>query len=160
MGFLSGIGEKIFGGNDSRGQDAQIEANARYEQYIREQAALARGDASNLYNYADDARNQSYNMALEMLGGAMPEQARLFQDGNYMAQQQLSMGAPQYQNAIMGLPVQQAQPMNVQMPDFSQYQVQLPDFGQRPDLTPAPPQQQQQQDGRYIPIMNFLGGLG
>jgi hypothetical protein len=59
---------------------------------------------------------------------------RLFQQGNMAAQNYLSGGAPQYQNAILGMPVDygKMQPTKFTLPDASKYQMQLPSFGQLP----------------------------
>ena len=128
MGFLS----DIFGGTDNSAQKAQISANERTQQYIEEQAALARGDSLGLFPYGDDARNQTYRMALELLGGSIPEQMRMFQEGNMGAQRQISAAAPEYRNAILGLPVdyRALQPQRVDYADM--FNVKVPNFGSAP----------------------------
>ena len=135
MGFLS----DIFGGTDDSAQKAQISANERTQEFIEEQTALARGDALGLYPYGDRARNQSYSAALELLGASIPEQMRMFQEGNLGAQRQLSAAAPQYRNAILGLPVdyRALQPSAVNYADM--FNVKAPRFGPTPAFPTASP---------------------
>ena len=166
----------FLGGTDNSAQKEQQKANERTQQFIREQAALARGDAGNLYAGGDYARNTGVNAAMGLMGNSMPTQMGMFQDGNVSAQMQLLAGLPQFQNAILGMPVnnQALQPTRLSMPDASAYQQRLPDFGmqQAPQAgqswgTPQPqqpmqPMQQPQQMGGINPQMlaMLLGGRG
>jgi hypothetical protein len=154
----------FLGGTDNSAQKEQQKANARTQQFIQEQAALARGDAGNLYAGGDYARNQGINAAMGLMGQSMPTQMGMFQDGNVSAQMQLLAGLPQYQNAILGMPVNNGamQPTRLAMPDASSYQQQLPDFGQISQGKAAPagsmqwqqpqpqPMQQQQMDPQQM----------
>jgi hypothetical protein len=134
MSFLGGIGEKIFGGTDNSAQKAQQQANQRSQEYIERMMNLNRGDANALYTQGDQARNQGINAAMALMGQSMPDQMRLFQQGNVAAQKYWSQGAPQYQNAILGMPVDYGfmKPTSLALPDSSIYKQQLPDFGQMP----------------------------
>jgi len=135
MGFSD-----FLGGSNKDAMKEQMKANERTQAFIREQAALARGDAGNLYPAGDYARNTGINSAMSLMGNAMPTQMGLYQDGNVAAQMQLLAGMPQYQNAILGMPVnnQAMQPTRLSMPDSSFYQQKLPDFGQVSSGTAAP----------------------
>lgn len=103
MGFLSDITKTLFGGTDDTGLKAQQKANDRSQQFIREQAALARGDANYLYPAGDAARNQGISAAMGLMGRALPEQMRMFQGGNQAAQLHYMQGQPQYKNDILGM---------------------------------------------------------
>lgn len=135
MGFSD-----FLGGSNNDAMKEQMKANERTQAFIREQAALARGDAGALYGGGDFARNQGINAAMALMGQSMPTQMGMFQDGNVSAQMQLLAGLPQYQNAILGMPVnnQALQPTRLAMPDPSAYQQRLPDFGSVSQGTPAP----------------------
>ena len=117
--------------NSKRGLKAQKDANARTQAFIESQAKLGRGDVNALYAYGDDARNASYNEAMDVLGEGMPYQMSAFQEGNIAAQKMHLAGMPQYQNAILGLPVDNnaLQPYRGELPDSSLYSQTLPDFG-------------------------------
>lgn len=162
MGFLSGIGEKIFGGTDNSAQKEQIAANERTQEFIEQQAGIARGDALGLFPYGDQARNDSYNLALSMLGQAIPEQMRVFQQGNVGAQLNMAAAMPQFQNAILGLPVNNSAIQGYQIqPDTSMFQTQLPNFGPTPvQQQPQPQQPQPRINPRLAPGINSLiGGI-
>ena len=103
MGFLSDITKTLFGGTDDTGLKEQQKANDRSQQFIREQAALARGDANYLYPAGDAARNQGISAAMGLMGRALPEQMRMFQGGNQAAQLHYMQGQPQYKNDILGM---------------------------------------------------------
>ncbi len=103
MGFLSGITKTLFGGSDDKAISEQSQANERSQAFIREQAALARGDANYLYPAGDAARNQGISAAMGLMGRALPEQMRMFQGGNQAAQLHYMQGQPQYKNDILGM---------------------------------------------------------
>ncbi len=103
MGFLSGITKTLFGGTDDTGLKEQQQANDKSQQFIREQAALARGDANYLYPAGDAARNAGISAALALMGRTLPEQMRMFQGGNQAAQLHYMQGQPQYKNDILGM---------------------------------------------------------
>lgn len=80
----------IFGGGTSGASERSLEAvmaeNQRRQQFIEEQAGLARGDV------------------LGLIGGGLPSQIDVFQSGNVAAQEALLAGLPQFQAAILGQP--------------------------------------------------------
>ena len=65
----------------------------------------ARGDVNRLFDEATQSRQQGFGNALDFTAGAIPQQIAPFQQGNLAAQQQLSRGLPQIQNALLGQPV-------------------------------------------------------
>ncbi len=157
MGLFSGITEKIFGGTDNSAQKEQIKQNKASREFTEAQLAQSREDINSLYPRGDQARNDSYNAALALMGQSIPEQSRLFQQGNVGAQQQLLSGVPSYQSAIMGTPYQyNMQPMALQQSPASMFQVQLPQFGSLPEHTQQPQQPQQPQNP--FNIREMLGG--
>lgn len=154
----------FLGGSNKDAMKEQMKANERTQAFIREQSALARGDAGNLFPAGDYARNAGLNSAMALMGQTMPYQMGAFQDGNVSAQMQLLAGMPQYQNAILGLPVNNGamQPTRLSMPNASMYQQRLPDFGTILSGTPAPggsmqwQQPQPQQPQQPIPQQQQL----
>jgi hypothetical protein len=122
MGFLSGITNSLFGGTDDSGIKAQQKSNDASQAYIRQQTGQARGDAGQLYQQGDYARNLGINLAMALMGQALPQQYR-----------QLQAGQGDYQNAILGnqdgtiggtpfsfMQGVQPQASPVQLPDFKQ----------------------------------------
>lgn len=93
MGFLSGITKSLFGGTDDTGIKEQQKANDRSQAYIQQQTGLARGEAGQLFQQGDYARNLGINLAMALMGQALPQQSR-----------QLQLGQADYQNAILGTP--------------------------------------------------------
>ena len=130
---MSDIIKTLFGGSDSSSQKAQVRANTETQQFIEQQALIARGDALALFPQAQASRAAGFESALDIFRQTIPSQIDVFQQGNVGAQQALIAGMPQFQNAILGLPTDmsafQPQRLNV---DTS--------FTQQPV---APPQQQQ-----------------
>jgi hypothetical protein len=105
MGIFSSISDTLFGGTDDSSQKKQIKANERTQEFIEEQAALARGDVLALQPLGDQARSQGYQSAIDMLTGSTPQQIDLTARGNIGGQEALLAGLPQIQNAILGMPV-------------------------------------------------------
>lgn len=109
--------------SDATKKAAQSQAgeNQANRDYIERQTAEARADINRLYPQVQQYRQGGHQGALQALQGAMPEQARLLNQGATAAHSQLLAGMPQFQNAILGAPVdysafQQPAPMT---PDFS-----------------------------------------
>jgi len=157
MGFLSDITKSVFGGTDDTGIKEQQKANQASQAYIQQQTGLARGNANDLYQQGDYARNLGINLAMALMGQALPQQQR-----------QLQMGQMDYQNAILGN--RDAGGMQFSnMPQASP--VQLPNFGQtwnvignNPQGSQATQQNPQAQAGMNQVIMNqaiaqLLGGF-
>jgi hypothetical protein len=112
MGFLSGITKSLFGGTDDTGIKEQQKANDRSQAYIREQTGQARGEAGQLYQQGDYARNLGINLAMALMGQSLPKQFSMLQGGQQ-----------DFQNAILGM--QQA-PSQYQVPSVPI--TQLPNF--------------------------------
>jgi len=108
---VSKIVDVFFGGAEKKAGKAQKKALEKAQQFIGQQAAVARQDVTRLFGGAQEAQRGGFQAALDIFGQAVPEQARLFGAGNVGAQQQLIGGLPQIQAALLGQPV-----------DFSQFQ--------------------------------------
>lgn len=114
MGFLSGVTKSLFGGTDDTAIKEQQKANDRSQAYIQQQTGLARTDANQLFQQGDYARNLGINLAMALMGQALPQQFSLLQGGQ-----------GDYENAILG---NQAKPSQYAMPQVPM--TQLPNFGQ------------------------------
>ena len=132
---------------------AATDAAEQGQQILAEDKAQARDDIMRLFPQAQQAQTRGFTEARQMLGGLLPEQQRLFQDGNVAAQNTMLAGLPQIQNAIMGNPVDMSglqaktfTPGSVAVPER-----QAPDTGQ--DLT-----QEQIQKIIQSRIIQGLGG--
>ena len=68
-------------------------------------ADSARTDINRLFGDSASARERGFGNALDFISGAPSQQIAPFQAGNMLAQQQVSRGLPQIQNALMGNPV-------------------------------------------------------
>mgnify|MGYP003441492395 CR=1 FL=1 len=154
MGFLSGITKNLFGGSDDSGIKEQQRANDRSQAYIEQQTGLARGDANSLYQQGDYARNLGINLAMALMGQALP-----------MQQRQLQAGQADYQNAILGNQdgtLGFGTPFTYMQGSMPQaYNAQLPSFGQTWNVgsTAAQPNAPQQaQPDAYAMLAQMLGG--
>ena len=138
---MSKVTDAFFGGAERKAGKKMSEAARRGQDFIREGVEQARGDIMPLFESAQQNRMLGGQAALDIFGGAVPEQARMFGLGNVGAQQVLGQGAQQYQNAILGNPVNYsfARPQQLE-PDFSFMPTQLPQF-QTSQQALAPPQQ-------------------
>lgn len=159
MGFLSDITNSIFGGSDDTGIKAQQQANDKSQAYIQQQTGQARGEAGQLYQQGDYARNLGINLAMALMGQALPQQYGM-----------LGRGQADYQNAILGNPdgivasltnapfqyggLPQASPM--QLPSFGQTW-NIPTTGQ-PAGTQQPQQPQFGNQQMAQMIAQMLGG--
>lgn len=119
----------IFGGKDSSAQKAQIDANAADRALFQKNTDTGIRKTEALMNAGDENRNMSFQQALSLLGGSLPAQLDVQQQGNVGAQQQLIQGLPMIQAALMGNPVNLAslQPTRI-TPDMSWNNTKLPDF--------------------------------
>lgn len=66
---------------------------------------LARTDVKRLFGQAGESRKRGFGNALDFISGSPSKQIVPFQRGNVLAQEQVSRGLPQIQNALLGLPV-------------------------------------------------------
>jgi len=65
----------------------------------------ASSTVKDLFGQAREARTQGFDRGLNFLAGAPESQITPFQTGNIQAQEQISRGLPQIQNALLGRPV-------------------------------------------------------
>lgn len=148
-GIVSTVKDTFFGGAEKKAAKAQQKALEQSQEYIRENIAQARGDVMGIFPQARESARSGFQSALDVFAQSIPQQANLFQQGNVGAQQMLSQGLPQMQNAILGLPTNLsfAQPQQLQMPDFSYLQQQLPQL-----------QQAQQPTQEQLTATQLIGG--
>jgi len=161
---VSSVLKSIFGGKDTSAQSAQIDANRRAEQFIKQSGQQARSDALGLFPGADINRNLGFQSALDVFGQTIPGQIDAFQQGNFGAQQQLLAGLPLQNNAILGLPTDLStlQPQRINV-DTGFAQQQLPQFITTPELLQQPGLVQPQgplAGPGGIDFSRFLSGLG
>lgn len=131
----------------AKGQDKALGATAA-------STAQGRQDVIGGFAGADEARRGGFSDALSFLGGAPSQQIAPFQQGNVAAQQQISRGLPQIQNAILGLPTDLSgfQPQQIGQPaDFN--------FDLSGFQRPAQPQLTQQEQLQQF-ISSQLSGNG
>jgi len=100
------VGSAVVGGVVSnkaskRAQQAQQEA----QQINTAATGQARRDVLRLTDEARDTRQGAFKDALTLISGAPEKQIAPFQAGNMQAQEQISRGLPQIQNALLGKPV-------------------------------------------------------
>lgn len=120
----------------SKGQDKALAASSAG-------ATSATRDVNRLFGTAQDARAGGFQSALDFLGGSVGQQVAPFQQGNVLAQQQISRGLPQIQNALLGLPTdlsgfqpqQIGQPSDFNIPIPQAAQPQQPQFNLPPFLS-------------------------
>lgn len=106
---------------DDSAQRAQMKANERNQAFIEEQAAKAERSGTSLYDLSQQNLLAGNAAAMGAYKDAFNPQLQSMGQGNYNAQQQISQGLPQIQNALMGLPVDYSafSPMQQAAPDMS-----------------------------------------
>lgn len=89
----------------------------------------ARGDLFKLFPAAQETARQGFQGGLDVFGQSLPAQTDVFTQGNIGAQQAITQGLQQQQNALFGnqVDLSQLQPFQVKQPDLSFFQQQLPD---------------------------------
>lgn len=150
-GIVKGVKNTFLGGAEKDAAKAQQRAAEAGQELIRENIAEARDQIRTLFPEARQSAQQGFQSALDVFGQSIPTQANIFQQGNVGAQQMLSQGLPQFQNAILGLPTDLsfAQPQQLTMPDLAFLQQQL---GQQ--------QAPQAQPDVAAPTQSFTGPFG
>lgn len=133
MGGFSGLGEKLWGGNNNSAQKTTERQQEYSRRFTQQQMGQARSDTNTLYDRGDQARNYGYNQALDLYGQAMPIQANLYQSGNTAAQMAILGGQPQIYRAPQ-----------IDPSYFQQEQFRMPMYGS-PELD-------------YVPILNRSTG--
>lgn len=103
--WLSDAGDWLFGGTDDSAQEAQTAANRRAQEFIEEQAELARNDVLALQPYVDESRDRGYQTASRILSRGLGSTLGMTGRSSQAAQDALLAGLPQQQNAILGMPV-------------------------------------------------------
>ena len=125
----------LFSSTDTSSQQLQLSENAATRALIAQGVKQARGDILGLFPGSLDARNQTIQQALGILGQTLPQQLDVTQQGNVGAQGALLAGLPQIQNAILGHQVDLSglQPQQLTFdPSFAQQT--LPNFQTIPQL--------------------------
>ena len=115
----------------------------------------ARGDLHKIFPAAQQTGRQGFQGGLDIFGQSLPAQTDVFTQGNLGAQQAITQGLQQQQNALFGnqVDLSQLQPFQVQQPDLSFFQQQLPDA-----IDPfAPPTNEQMGFGGFLPPGQFTG---
>jgi hypothetical protein len=156
--------KSIFGGTDKSAQKAQIDQNAQDRALFERLAEQSSGAAQSLFGAADQNRNASLQQALSLLGGTIPQQLSLQQQGNVGAQGQLIGGLPMIQAALMGQPMNMGSLRPTQLSynaDFARQT--LPQFTSSaqaltPPAQPQQPQQPQQPDLSSL-LAQIQGGM-
>lgn len=140
------------GGTDKSAQNAQIASNEQTLALQDKLAQQARRDVSMLFPAAQDNYLAGQQAALNIFGEAAPRQADAFLQGNMGAQQQISRGLPQMQNALMGMPVDYSafQPTAIQADTSWMQNVQMPQFTTPQQAMALTPQEIQAQRAREM----------
>ena len=137
---MSSVVDTVFGGSDDSGQEAQIEANERTQEFIAQQAEQARKDVLALLPRADENRNLGAQAALDVLGRAIPAQVGSLFRGEGQAQRNLLGGLSQFERSILGLPGEITTGLGGQpfAPDLAFTQQNLPQFTSSQEAPPGP----------------------
>lgn len=102
---MSRVVDTFFGGAEQRASRSQQRSLQQAQAQIAQQTNVARQEAGRLFEGAQESQRAGFQGALDVFGETIPEQARLFGEGNVAAQQQLIGGLPQIQRALLGQPV-------------------------------------------------------
>jgi len=106
---------------DDSAQKAQMKANERSQEFIEQQSAKAERSGTSLFDLSQQNLLAGNAAAMGAYKDAFNPQMQAMGQGNYNAQQQISQGLPQIQNALMGLPVDYSafSPVQQSAPDMS-----------------------------------------
>jgi hypothetical protein len=137
------IKDTFFGGAEKKAAAAQERGLDRSIEEFAKGTEKARSDVMSLYPSAENNLKQGAQGALDVMGQFLPQQANVFQQGNMNAQNQISAGLPQIQNALMGGAV-----------DYSQFQPQQINYDQSIFSQQLPEMQTSQQALNPEPSMN------
>ncbi len=153
----AGFFEGLSGKTAAKGTAEALQFQREAAEQERQQRDRAREDVLSLFPSSRDSAQQGFQGALDIFGQSTPMQADLFSQGNLGAQQMISAGLPQIQNALLGLPTDFSaiQPPQQTMPDLSFLKQQLP-FSENvlpPEIT-TPAQDIAEQPN---PLAGFLG---
>lgn len=118
---------KLFGGTDSKALDAQAETNTATGKKLAELAERARADIASLFPKATEARSQGLEGAFRVLANVIPEQMRVFQEGNRAAQETQALGLTGMNRALLGLPLDLRASQTMQA-------VKVPEFNLSPEM--------------------------
>lgn len=118
----------ILSGSDNSGQKNQRKENRRAQQYVEGQLGYAIDDVNRGYDFGDQYRTDTFNNALNLIGGGTYGEMDYYNRGNVAAQQNLINSMPQYQNALFGMPVDYSRFMakDLGMPNRPEFNAQLP----------------------------------
>lgn len=155
--IFSEISDFLFGGADTSAQDLQRQQNLEAQRAIDVSTKQARADVLGLFPEASQARNLSFQAALDVLGQSIPQQLQAFQQGNVGAQRNILAGLPQFRSAILGGQFDPSafQPTTLGF-DAGFAQQTLPTFPERAAPRTAVQQQQQAQQA----LSQLLAGAG
>ena len=124
---MSKVKDTFFGGAEKKAGKAEKKALEAGQERIAKQSDIARTENIRLFGGAQESQRGGFQAALDVFGLSVPEQARLFGEGNVAAQQQLIGGLPQIQAALLGQPVDFSQFQPTQLtPELGFTQAQLP----------------------------------
>ena len=153
------VGSAVIGGIAS---DRASKRAAKGQKRALEASQTATGAAGtelrSRFGLADVARQRGFGQALDVLAGAPEQQIAPFQQGNILAQEQISRGLPQIQNAILGRDIDLAgfTPRNVGQPSDFNFDLSGINVG----VTPPTPAAFIPAAFRREDVEEFAGGLG
>lgn len=109
-----GGGASLYAANKDRkaaekSVDKQTQQRQKSLEFIERMQNQARDDIFELYPSAQESRQAGIESGLDLYSQALPTQMDAFQQGNVGAQQALTQGNQQVQNAILGNPVDMSQ---------------------------------------------------
>lgn len=116
-----------------RSQEGQVAAS---RDFIEKSMKQARQDLFKLFPSAQRSRQAGIQASMNLFNESIPMQMEAFQGGNVAAQDQLTQGLGQFQNAIMGNPVDT---------NFQSYNPEIQGIQAGPAPTPEPIAGMQQQ---------------
>ena len=149
-----------------RATEAQLQASRDAQQYTKEAATQARGDVNRLFGQQEQNTRAGIQAGLDLYGQTIPSQFEQARQGNLNAQQQLSQGVQQQNNAILGgaIDYSQFQPQQTQAADTSMFNVQMPNYtftDGTDTFTPQPDPTQEPQTNQFQqPAINNWQGFG
>lgn len=159
VSVVATVGSAVIGGVASeRASKRAAKGQKRALEASQTATGVAGTELRSRFGLADVARQRGVGQALDVLAGAPEKQIAPFQQGNILAQEQISRGLPQIQNAILGRDIDLAGfvPRNVGQPSDFNFDLSGINVG----VTPPTPAAFTPAVFRREDVEKFTGGFG
>ena len=127
---MSWVKDNFFGGAEKEAAKRETAHLEQAQDIVREQSDIARTDVNRLFGQQEQNARAGIQTGLDLYGQTIPAQFDQQRQGNLQAQQMLSGGLQQQNNAILGgnIDYSQFQPRQTTPVDMNMFNVQTPNY--------------------------------